>query len=77
MFLNSEIIKKDLKMKQIIYLTIVMLSYLIAENPLVIPRNHLVELALENAIQGDISQFNELLNLISKPNDYKSNHDKF
>ena len=47
------------------------------QNPLVIPRNHLVELALENAIQGDMSQFNELLNLISKPNDYKSNHDKF
>ena len=47
------------------------------QNPLVIPRNHLVELALENAIQGNVSQFNELLNLISKPNDYKSNHDKF
>ena len=48
-----------------------------AQNPLVIPRNHLVESALENAIQGNKSQFNELLNLISKPYDYKSNHDNF
>jgi len=47
------------------------------QNPLVIPRNHLVESALENAIQGNKSQFNELLNLISKPYDYKSNHDNF
>ena len=36
------------------------------QNPLVISRNHLVESALENAIKGNKSQFNELLNLISK-----------
>ena len=48
-----------------------------SQNPLVIPRNHLVESALEDAIQGNKSQFNELLNLISKPYDYKSNHNKF
>ena len=47
------------------------------QNPLVISRNHLVESALENAIQGNKSQFNELLNLISKPYDYKSKHDNF
>ena len=47
------------------------------QNPLVIPRNHLVESALEDAIQGNKSQFNELLNLISKPYDYKSKHNKF
>jgi len=48
-----------------------------SQNPLVIPRNHLVESALEEAIQGNKSQFNELINLISKPYDYKSNHNKF
>ena len=48
-----------------------------SQNPLVIPRNHLVESALEDAVQGNKSQFNELLNLISKPYDYKSNHNKF
>jgi len=47
------------------------------QNPLVISRNHLVESALENAIKGNKSQFNELLNLISKPYNYKSNHNKF
>jgi uncharacterized protein YdiU (UPF0061 family) len=47
------------------------------QNPLVIPRNHLVESALEDAIQGNKSQFNELINLISKPYDYKSNHNNF
>jgi uncharacterized protein YdiU (UPF0061 family) len=48
-----------------------------SQNPLVIPRNHLVESALEDAIQGNKSQFNELINLISKPYDYKSNHNNF
>ena len=47
------------------------------QNPLVIPRNHLVESVLENAIQGSRRQFNELLNLLSKPYDYKSNHNNF
>tara|TARA_B100000315_G_C14015995_1_gene336685 strand:- start:45 stop:482 length:438 start_codon:yes stop_codon:yes gene_type:complete len=47
------------------------------QNPLVIPRNNLVESALENAIEGDMSQFNKLLNLISKPYDYQSKHKNF
>ena len=47
------------------------------QNPLVIPRNHLVESALEDAIQGNKSQFNELINLISKPYNYKPNHNNF
>ena len=47
------------------------------QNPLVIPRNHLVESALENAIKNNKSQFNELLNLILKPYDYQSDHDNF
>ena len=47
------------------------------QNPLVIPRNHLVESALEDAIQGNKSQFNELINLISKPYNYKPHHKNF
>ena len=47
------------------------------QNPLVIPRNHLVESALENVIHEKKSQFNELLNLISKPYNYKVNHENF
>ena len=48
-----------------------------SQNPLVIPRNHLVESVLEDAIQGNKSQFNELLKLISKPYDYKPPHKNF
>ena len=48
-----------------------------SQNPLVIPRNHLVESALEDAIQGNKNQFNELLKLISKPYDYKPPHKNF
>ncbi len=47
------------------------------QNPLFIPRNHLVEAALENATQGDKSKYNELLNSISKPYDYTSNNTNF
>ncbi len=45
------------------------------QNPLIIPRNHLVESALEESSNHDFSQFNDLLNLISNPYDYISNHD--
>ena len=47
------------------------------QNPVVIPRNHLVESALENAIRGNKSQFDELLKLLSKPYDHESNLDNF
>ena len=47
------------------------------QNPLVIPRNHLVESALEDVIQGNKSKFNELLKLIAKPYDYKTPHKNF
>ena len=48
-----------------------------SQNPLIIPRNHLVESVLKDAIQGNKNQFNKLINLISKPYDYKSNHNNF
>ena len=47
------------------------------QNPLVIPRNHLIESALEDAIQGKMSQFNELLNSLVKSYDYRSKHSDF
>ena len=43
-------------------------------NPLIIPRNHLVELALENSINGNFNQFNNLLDLVSNPYNYKSDN---
>ena len=42
-------------------------------NPLVIPRNYLVELALEDAVDGNLNKFNDLLDLLSKPYNYKTN----
>ena len=43
------------------------------QNPLVIPRNHLVESALDNSEDGNFNQFNDLLHLLSDPYEYKSN----
>ena len=39
-------------------------------NPVQIPRNYLVEIALKNSINGDYEKFNELLKITSKPYDY-------
>jgi uncharacterized protein YdiU (UPF0061 family) len=36
-------------------------------NPLVIPRNHIVEEALANANDGNLKLINQLLNIVSKP----------
>ena len=44
------------------------------QNPLVIPRNHLVELALEKSINGNYNHFDDLLKLVSNPYNYKSNY---
>ena len=41
-------------------------------NPLYIPRNHLVELALSNASIGDKKSFDNLLKLMSKTYNYDS-----
>ena len=45
-----------------------------SQNPLIIPRNHLVELALENSLNQNFNQFNDLLDLVSDPYNYKSNY---
>lgn len=47
-------------------------------NPFVIPRNHLVEMALFSATnQNDLSLLSELLSTIEKPCDYSKKVDKF
>ena len=46
-------------------------------NPFVIPRNHLVEMALFAAQQNDLSILNELVSVISKPYDYQCDCKKF
>ena len=46
-------------------------------NPIYIPRNHLVESALENAVNGDTKEFEELLSTMSNTYNYNDNHDDF
>lgn len=41
-------------------------------NPVFIPRNHLVEAAIDSAVsQGDFAPFNRLVDLLEQPNDYQ------
>ncbi len=46
-------------------------------NPIYIPRNHLVESALKNAINGNKNEFDKLLNLMSHTYNYDIKHDQF
>ena len=46
-------------------------------NPIYIPRNHLVESALKNVIDGDKKEFDELLNLMSLTYNYNAKHNEF
>lgn len=43
---------------------------MIQNNPFIIPRNHIVEEALENCEKGDFEPLNNLLNLLSEPFNY-------
>ena len=43
-------------------------------NPLVIPRNHLVESALQKSLVGDFNQLNEILDLLSNPYELEKNY---
>ena len=36
-------------------------------NPIVIPRNHKVEEAIDNAIKGDLDSINKITNILNKP----------
>ena len=44
-----------------------------SQNPIVIPRNHLVENALLEVDKGDNNSFNKLLKLVSDPFNYELN----
>ena len=46
-------------------------------NPIIIPRNHVVEEALEEASNGNINSFQKLLDVISTPYQYKEGLDDF
>lgn len=46
-------------------------------NPIVIPRNHLVENALEEAVNGNKAVFEKLLSIISKPYQYQDGLEDF
>ncbi|WP_147533460.1 protein adenylyltransferase SelO [Bacillus marasmi] len=46
-------------------------------NPVVIPRNHRVEEALEAATNGDYNVMMKLLNVLTRPYEYIANHDEY
>ena len=46
-------------------------------NPIYIPRNHLVESALKNAIDGNKAEFDELLSMMSNTYNYNTKHEQF
>jgi uncharacterized protein YdiU (UPF0061 family) len=46
-------------------------------NPIYIPRNHLVESALMNAENGNKQEFDKLLSLMSQTYNYSAKHDEF
>ena len=46
-------------------------------NPIYIPRNHLVESALNNAINGNKEEFDKILNQMSHTYNYEAKSDEF
>ena len=66
----QETIKKFSSMKDAKYL-------MQKNNPFIIPRNHLVEKALEEASDGDMNLFKKLLHIISTPYQYRDGLGKF
>tara|TARA_B100001123_G_scaffold415154_1_gene515383 strand:- start:200 stop:1645 length:1446 start_codon:yes stop_codon:yes gene_type:complete len=54
--------------------SIKILKLMQTQNPLIIPRNHLVESALEDSLNQNFDQFDDLLDLVSTPYNYKSNY---
>jgi uncharacterized protein YdiU (UPF0061 family) len=46
-------------------------------NPVFIARNHLVEQALDEAVNGDLSLYERLLNTLSQPYQYQNNCDEY
>lgn len=50
---------------------------MLANNPAYIPRNHLVEEALQAAARGNLDEFNELLAVVRQPYDFKFGFKKY
>ena len=48
-----------------------------AKNPLYIPRNHLVEEALDAAVRGDLAPFAELLDVLARPFEAQEGRERF
>lgn len=48
-----------------------------SSNPIYIPRNHLVEEALEAATNGNIAPFHELLQIVTHPFDEQDRRNRF
>jgi len=46
-------------------------------NPLYVPRNHLVEKAIQAALKGDLSVFDELMTVLARPFDAQDGRDAF
>lgn len=53
------------------------LNLMKANNPSIIPRNHLVEQALNKAIDGDYTPFKDLLSVLSKPYEHNKEQEKY
>ena len=47
------------------------------QNPCYIPRNHIIEDALENAVNGDMNLINEILELYKNPFDENEYNETF
>ncbi len=46
-------------------------------NPVYIPRNHLVEEALDAATAGDLAPFEQLLTVVTHPFQTRPDHDRY
>jgi uncharacterized protein YdiU (UPF0061 family) len=46
-------------------------------NPVFIPRNHLVEEALDAAVAGNLSLLEEMLSILARPYDYQANYEQY
>jgi serine/tyrosine/threonine adenylyltransferase len=53
------------------------LSIMKKTNPVFIPRNHLVEEALEKAVSADVSLFNQLLDMLKTPYSYQKHYHSY
>ena len=46
-------------------------------NPIIIPRNQIVDKTIEKAVNGNTAPFNNLIEVLSKPYNYRNGLDEF